>query len=104
MKGGIISFHCFILTPPLIGTFTRLAPPGPYRPYRVMTCRERELAVVHIHTFLTTQRHKWPPQMSNLLNAGATSETTRTLKTIHIIHSHIHSNKAHMRRMLMMAK
>ena len=31
--------------------------------------------------------------MSDQLNAGATSEITRTLKTIHIIHSHIHSNK-----------
>ena len=42
--------------------------------------------------------------MSDQLNAGATSEKTRTLKTIHIIRSHIHSNKASMRRMVMMAK
>ena len=75
----------------LIGTFMCLTPPGPYR---IMTCRERELAVNHIHTFLTTQGHGRPPQTSDQLNAGATSETTRTLKTIHIIHSQIHSNKA----------
>ena len=31
--------------------------------------------------------------MNDQLNAGATSETTPTLKTIQIIHSHIHSNK-----------
>ena len=42
--------------------------------------------------------------MSDQLNAGATSETTRTLKKIHTIHSNIHSNKADMRRMIMMAK
>ena len=57
-------------------------PPGPYR---VMTCREREFAVDQILTFLTTQGHGGPPQMSNHLNAGATSDTTRALKTIHII-------------------
>ena len=37
------------------------------------------------------------------LNAGAISET-RTLKTIHTIHSHIHSNKADMIRVIIMAK
>ena len=36
--------------------------------------------------------------MSDQLNAGTTSETTRTLKMIHIIYSHIHSNKTHMTR------
>ena len=35
--------------------------------------------------------------MRDQLNAGATSETTRTLKTIHIIHAHIYSNKADMK-------
>ena len=44
--------------------------------------------------FLTTQGHGGPPQISDELNAGAASETTPTLKTIHIIHSHIHSNMA----------
>ena len=58
-----------------------------------------------LHTyFLTTQGHGGPPQMSYQLNAGATSETTRTLKTINNIHSHIHSNKTDMRRMIMMVK
>ena len=42
--------------------------------------------------------------MSNQLNAVTTSETTRTLKTTHTIHSHINSNKADMRWMTMMAK
>ena len=32
--------------------------------------------------------------MNGQLNAGATSETTRTLKTIQTIHLPIHSNKA----------
>ena len=36
--------------------------------------------------FLTSPGHGAPPQ-SDHLNAGATSEITRTLKTIHIIHS-----------------
>ena len=60
------------------------------------------LAVDHIHTFLTTQGHGGHAQMSDQLNAGATSETT--LKSIYIIHSHIYSNKADMRRMIMMVK
>ena len=42
--------------------------------------------------------------MSDQLNGGVTFETTRTLKTIHTIHSHIHSNKTDMIRMIMMAK
>ena len=56
------------------------------------------------NTFLTTQGHGGPPQMSDHMNAGATSDTTRTLKTIHTIHSHIHSNKAGTIGMIMMAK
>ena len=35
--------------------------------------------------------------MSDQLNAGATSETTQTWKTIHTIHTPIHSNKANMK-------
>ena len=65
---------------------------------------EREFAVDHIHTSLTTQGHGGLPQNSDWLNSGATFETTRTLKTIHIIHSHINSKKADMRRMIMKAK
>ena len=48
------------------------------------------------HTyFLTTQGHGEPPRMSDQLNDGATSETTRTLKTIHTIHLHIHSKSGY---------
>ena len=57
----------------------------------------------HTH-FLTTEGYGEPPRMSDQLNVGTTSETTRTLKTIHTIHPLIHSNKADMRRMIMMAK
>ena len=39
--------------------------------------------------FFPTQGHGESPQMSDQLNAGATSETIRTLKTIHIIHTFI---------------
>ena len=42
--------------------------------------------------------------MGDQLNAGATSETTLTLKTIHTTHSLIHSSKADMIRMIMIAK
>ena len=38
-------------------------------------CRETELTLYHIHTFLITQGHGGPSQMSNQPNAGATSET-----------------------------
>ena len=79
----------------LIGAFTWLTPPGPYR---ATTCRERELTLDHIHTFLTTQGHGGPPcRMRDQLNAGATSETTQTWKTIHTFHVTIHSNKANMK-------
>ena len=44
------------------------------------------------------------PRMSVQLNAGAISDTTRTLKTIHTIHSLIHPNKADMIRIIMMTK
>ena len=75
-------------------------------PYRATTCRERELALDHIglHDFLTTQGHGGPTRASDQLNAGAISETTRTVETIHTIHSLIHSfNKEDMIRMIMMA-
>ena len=39
--------------------------------------------------FLTPQGHGEPPMISDQLNSGATSETTRTLKTIQIIYSFI---------------
>ena len=81
--------------------FRWLTPP---RPYRATTWWERELTLDHIHTFLTTQGHGEPPQMSDQLNARATSEATQTLKTIYTSHALIHSNKADMIRMIMMAK
>ena len=52
--------------------------------------------VSHTHFFDHTRT--W--RMSDQINAGATSETTRALKTIHTIHS----NKADMMKMIMMAK
>ena len=73
---------------------TLLTPPSPYR---AMTCLERELSLNHIQTFLITQGHGGLPQLSDQLNAGATSKTTQTLKTIHIIHAPIHSNKVNMK-------
>ena len=78
-----------------------LTPPGPYI---ATTCRKRELTLDYIHTFLTTQGHGEPPRMSDELNAGATSETTRTLNTLHTIRSLNHSKKADMIRMIMMAR
>ena len=71
-----------------------LMPPGPYR---ATTCRERELTLDHIHTFLTTQGYGGSPRMWDQVNAGATSETIQTWKTIHTIHALIHSNKVNMK-------
>ena len=59
------------------------------RAFRYTTCRERELTLDHIHTFLTTQGYGGPSRIRDQLNAGATSETTRTCKTIHTIHAPI---------------
>ena len=64
--------------------FTWLTPP---KPYRATTCRETELTMDHIHTFLITQGLGGPPRMSDQFNAGATSETAQTWKTIHTRHS-----------------
>ena len=50
--------HHLSLTSPFLGTFTWPTPPGPYR---ATTCRERELTLDHIHTFLTTDVHRGPP-------------------------------------------
>ena len=66
----------------------------PPRPYRDTTCRERELTQDHIHTFFTTQGHGGPTRMSDQLNTEAISKTTQTWKSIHTIHTPIHSNKA----------
>ena len=49
------------------------------------------------HTyFLTTQGHGWPPRKSDQPNAGATSETAQTWKTIRTKHTPSHPNKANM--------
>ena len=65
---------------PLIGSFTWLTPPGPYR---ATTCRGRKL-ISGSHTyFLTTQEHGGPPWMMDQLNYWATSEIAHTWKTIH---------------------
>ena len=53
---------------------------------------------------MTTQEHGGPPRKSDQITAGTISETTRTLKTIHIINSLIHSNKEDTRMMIMTAK
>ena len=74
--------------------FTWLMPPGPYR---ATTCGEKELTLDHIHTFLTTQVHGGPLRMRDMLNAGASSETTLTWNTIHSIHAPIHCNQANMK-------
>ena len=50
----------------------------PHGHYRAMTFRERLLTLAHISTFLTTQGHGGSLRMRNQLNAGATSEATRT--------------------------
>ena len=94
-KQSTYSFiHCRCLTSPLKMHFTWNTPPGPYRG---MTCRERELTLDYAHTFLTTLGHRGPPRISDQLNAGATSETRQTWKTIHNIHASFHSNKANMK-------
>ena len=58
------------------------------------------------YTYFFKHTRTWKASRNDCdqLNAGTTSETTLTLKTIHIIHSHIHSNKAEMRRMIKMTK
>ena len=52
----------------------------------------------HIHTFLTTQGHGGLSRMSDQPNAGATSETAQTWKTIHTKHTLNHPSKANMER------
>ena len=47
-------------------------------------------------TFLTTQGHGGPPRMSDQPNAGATSETAHTWKTVHTKRTFSHPNKADM--------
>ena len=60
----------------LIGAFTWLTPPGPYRPTKEL--EGEGISSASHNTFLTTQGHGGPPRMSDQLYAGATSETTQT--------------------------
>ena len=94
-KEYLISSHYLSLTSPIIGTFTWPTPPGPYR---ATTCRGRELNYGShtVHTFLTIQGNGGPPRMSDQPNAGATSDTAQTWKTIHTKHTLSHPNKANM--------
>ena len=87
----LISLSKFNL--PLIGTFTWPTPPGPYR---ATTCRGSELNYGSHTCFLTTQGHGVPPRMSDQPNAGATSETAQTWKTIHTKHALSHPYKVNM--------
>ena len=66
-------------------------------PYRATICRERELTLDEKHTFSTTEGDRGSPRMRVQLNGGATSETTRTWKTMHTIHTSIHSIKGNMK-------
>ena len=77
----LISLFKFNL--PLIGTFTWPTSPGPYK---ATTWRGRELNYGPHTYFLTTQGHVGPPGMSDQPNAGATSETAQTWKTIDPTH------------------
>ena len=79
---------------PLIGSFTWLTPPGPYR---ATTCRGREWTCGSHTYFLITQGHGGPPGMRVQLNAEATYDTAQTEKTIHTRHTPIHSSKANMK-------
>ena len=77
----------------LICSFTWFTPPGPYR---ATTCWGRKLNFEsHTYVFFTT--HGGPPRMSDQFNAGVTSQTAQTWKSIHTSHTFIHSNKANMK-------
>ena len=89
MLFNCISSHHLSLTSP----FTWPTPPGPYR---ATACQGRELHYGSHNTFLTTQGHWGPPRKSDKPNAGASSETAQTWKTIHTKHTLRHPNKANM--------
>ena len=96
MEVNLISLSKFNLA--LIGTFfTWPTPPGPYR---ATTCRGRELNYGS-HTYFFEHTKTWrASRMSDQPNAGATSETAQTWKTIHTKHTLSHPNKANMGRWL----
>ena len=89
---------------PPIGSFKWLTTPGSHR---ATTCQGRELISDDLsgeginlwitYILLTTQGHGGPPRIRVQLNAGATSETAQTWKTIHTRHTLGHSNKANMK-------
>ena len=72
------TFIFFILYRSLTSPYRCIYVTHASRAYKATTCRERELTLDHIHTFLATQGHGGSPRMSDQLNVGATSETTRT--------------------------
>ena len=79
---------------PLIGAFYVT---NAYRALKSHDLSGGELILDHIHTFFEHTRTWRPPRMRDQLNAGASSKTTRTWKTIHILSAPIHSNKVHMK-------
>ena len=78
-----------------IGIFTWLTSAGLYK---AMICRAGELAVDHIHTFLTTQGHGLPRWVISWIPGPPPRQDE------HFIHSHIHYNQQDYRRMIMMTK
>ena len=92
-----------------VHSFISVVLPPPYRCFYVThgirALKSHDLSGQGInsgsHTyFLSTQGHGDHPRMRDKLNAGATSEKTRTRKTIHAIHAPIHSNKMNMKKWL----
>ena len=84
-----ISSHYLSLTPP----FTWPTPPGPYR---ATTCRGRELNYGP-NTYFFDHTRTWRASPDEYQpNAGATSETAQTWKTIHTKHTLSHPKKANM--------
>ena len=84
------SIHTFIHYLSLTSPLWLTAP----EPYRATACGERELTLVHIHTFLTKKVMEGFPRWEISSMPGPTTETTQTWKPINIIHALIHSNKA----------
>ena len=90
---NLISLSKFNL--PLIGTFYMTHAARALQSHD-LSGRELNCGSHTVHTFSTTQGHGEPPRMSDQPNAGATSETAQTWKTIHTKHTLSHPNKANM--------
>ena len=78
-------------------SFIAVVQPSPYKCFyltHATRALQREGINSGSHTYFFDHTRTWrASRMRDQLNAGATSETTRTWKTIHIIHS----NKANMK-------